>query len=166
MCDATQACRDACDAPVDANCGSAQPASDPPAAPSARSEHAKRPASAKSACQAPGDRAQRACAPSEQPYVVGERPAPLGLVRPRTAAERLSERSQAKARAYGWICKHAGAGKVRICHSTLAHWNTFTSTALRVTYCHLLHPASIIHGPVAERSGHARRNGAKAPQVY
>jgi hypothetical protein len=52
-------------------------------------------------------------APSGKPHEVGARPAPLGIQRARTAGERLTEKAQARARAYAWISKFAGSKKVR-----------------------------------------------------
>lgn len=52
-------------------------------------------------------------APSAQPHEIGQRPAPMGLKRPKTAAERLSDKSNSRSRAFGWICKFAGTHKVR-----------------------------------------------------
>ena len=52
-------------------------------------------------------------APSAKPYKLGERPAPLGLKRVKTARRRLNDKAESRSRAFAWICKFAGSNKVR-----------------------------------------------------
>lgn len=99
-------------------------------------------------------------APSGKPHEIGARPAPLGIQRARTAGERLTEKAQAKSRAYAWISKFAGCKKVRTVapHGLRSAADTLYSCANRghmgIACCTLAQPRILptLNFPLAERS--------------
>ena len=78
-------------------------------------------------------------------HIIGGRPAPMGLTRPRTAAERLSEKARSRARAFGWICKFAGTNKVRPGPYLFATMKRFWQQIRKVPAVGLVHVLSAAH---------------------